>query len=181
MKRTLKQIYFSMAYIFFSKRLVNYIGVKNILIYFFFQRILRINSHVSWQVHWSSIVISPEKIKLKYWRPFPGYMPGCYIQASNGIEIGKNVRIGPGVKIVSASHDMYDFDLHTKYDPIKIGDNCWLAANSIILPGVELGNHTIVAAGAVVTKSFYEGNCILGGVPAKVIKKIDNYKGEVLW
>jgi acetyltransferase-like isoleucine patch superfamily enzyme len=181
MKKLLKNVYYFFAYLLFKKELVDYIGVKNILIYFFFQRILRINSHVKWQVHWSSIVSSPENIKLKYWRPFPGYMPGCYIQAINGIEIGKNVRIGPGVKIVSASHDIYDFDIHTKEAPIIIGDNCWLSANSVILPGVELGEHIIVAAGAVVNKSFREGNCILGGVPAKIIKKIDNYKGKVEW
>jgi acetyltransferase-like isoleucine patch superfamily enzyme len=181
MKKILKTIYFKLAYLFFTKKLVEYIGVKNILTYFFFQRILRINSHVKWQVHWSSIVSNPDKIELKYWRPFLGYMPGCYIQAINGIEIGKNVRIGPGVKIVSSSHDVYDFDLHTKDSPIIIGDNCWLAANSVILPGVELGEHTIVAAGAVVNKSFKDGNCVLGGVPAKVIKKLDKYQGNTTW
>jgi len=44
------------------------------------------------------------------------------------------------------------------------------------LPEVELGEHTIVAAGAIVTKSFLEGNQIIGGVPAKVIKKINKYE-----
>ena len=181
MKKILKKIYFQISYLFFKKELVNYIGVKNILIYFFFQRILRINSHVKWQVHWSSIVSSPKNIKLKYWRPFPGYMPGCYIQAINGIVIGVNVRIGPGVKIISASHDVNDFDIHIKNKAIIIGDNCWLSSNSVILPGVELGNHTVVAAGAVVNRSFTEGNCILGGVPAIVVKKLDNYKGSIKW
>ena len=45
--------------------------------------------------------------------------------------------------------------------------------NSVILPGVELGNRTIVAAGTVVTKSFKQGNIVLGGVPAKIIKEIN--------
>jgi len=44
--------------------------------------------------------------------------------------------------------------------------------NAVILPGVHLGDHTIVAAGSVVTKSFPQGNCILGGVPAKVVKEL---------
>jgi len=156
---------------------VNYIGLKNTIIYFFFQRIIRINSHVPWPVHFSSIVFYPEKIKINHWRPYPGYMVGCYIQAINGIEIGKNVRIGPGIKIISANHDTQDFNKHLAEKPIKIGDNCWIGANSVILPGVELGDHTIVAAGAVVSKSFLEGDCIIGGVPAKVIKKIGKYVG----
>ncbi len=45
--------------------------------------------------------------------------------------------------------------------------------NSTILPGVEIGNNTVVAAGSVVTKSFPDGNCIIGGVPAKKIKELD--------
>jgi acetyltransferase-like isoleucine patch superfamily enzyme len=55
--------------------------------------------------------------------------------------------------------------------------------NAVILPGVVLGDHTIVGAGAVVTKSFPEGYCIIAGVPAKVIKTIDkdrvvNYRNK---
>lgn len=63
--------------------------------------------------------------------------------------------IGPGVKIISASHNLNDYDLHDSIDPIEIGDNCWFGADVIILPGVKLGDHTVVAAGAVVTKSFW--------------------------
>ena len=158
---------------------IKLIGLKSTAIYFFFQRILRINSHVPWPVHFSSIVLNPEKIKRQYYRPYPGYMPGSYIQALNGIVIGKNVRIGPGVKIISANHDIFDFDKHVKESPIKIGNNCWISANAVILPGVELGDHTIVASGAVISKSFKEGNCIVGGVPAKAIKKIGRYTGKI--
>ncbi|WP_319509094.1 acyltransferase [uncultured Methanolobus sp.] len=157
-----------------------YIGMKNIITYFFFQRLLRINSHVPWPVHFSSIVKCPENIKMKYWRPYLGYSPGCYIQAMNGIEIGVNVRIGPGIKIISANHDIYNFDKHTRDSPIIIGDNCWIGANAVILPGVKLGNHVIVGAGSVVTKSF-SSNCIIGGVPAKLIKQIDDYSVKSDW
>lgn len=107
-------------------------------------------------------------------------MPGCYIQAINGIEIGKNVRMGPSIKIISANHDILNFDKHIKCKPIKIGDNCWIGANAIILPGVELEDHVIVAAGSVVTKSFTK-NCVIGGVPARVLKKINAYSCNSDW
>ena len=93
----------------------------------------------------------------------------------NGIYVGKNTRVGPGVKIISANHNIYDFDKHDPAPPIKIGANCWIGANAVILPGVELGDHTIVAAGSVITKSFLEGNCIIGGVPAKMVRRIGDY------
>ncbi|TVO66708.1 acyltransferase [Spiribacter aquaticus] len=157
---------------------VKYIGLKNTLTYFFFQRILRINSHVEWPVHWASIVSSPDRIQRGSFRPYPGYMPGQYIQAVNGVVIGRNVRLGPGVKIISADHDVNDFQVHLVNSPIYIGDNCWLGADSVILPGVKLGNHVVVAAGAVVTKSFGE-NVLVGGIPARVIKRIGAYQGKV--
>ena len=98
----------------------------------------------------------------------------------NGIIIGKNVRLGPGVKIVSASHNLVNYDIHDKTEPIEIGDNCWLSANAIILPGVKLGNHVVVAAGAVVTKSFPD-NCLVAGVPARIIRMLDAYQGPEDW
>ena len=55
-----------------------------------------------------------------------------------------------------------------KEKPIIIGKNCWIGTNVVILPGVELGDNVIVGAGAVVTKSFLS-NCVLAGVPAKLI------------
>ena len=55
--------------------------------------------------------------------------------------------------------------------PIIIGDDVWIGANAVILPGVTIGKHCVVAAGAVVTKDVPD-NTIVGGVPAKEIKKI---------
>jgi acetyltransferase-like isoleucine patch superfamily enzyme len=162
----------------------NYIkrlGIKRYIQYFIFQRIFRINSKVPWPVHWSSVIKNPEKIKFKYcldFKNWPGKTIGCYIQANSGIQFGHNIRIGPGVKIISQNHDINDFDKHTPTSPVIIEDNVWLESNSIILPGVELGQHTVVAAGAVVNKSFKEGNCVVGGVPAKVLKTIPDYKSS---
>ena len=163
------------------KRHIKCFGFKKYVQIFIFQRIFRINSDVPWPAHWSSVVSGSKNIKYKKWsgfRPNLGLSNCCYIQATNGIEMGINVRIGPGVKIMSANHNVNDYDKHDSAPPIKIGDNIWIGANAAILPGVEIGNHTVVAAGAVVNKSFKEGNCILGGVPAKIIKKLPNYEGE---
>jgi len=94
---------------------------------------------------------------------------GCYIQGINGVVIGDNTIFAPGVKIISANHDLDDYKKHNEDGPVIIGNNCWLGANSIILPGVELGDNVIVAAGAVVTKSFGP-NVVLAGVPAGILK-----------
>lgn len=160
------------------KKRWNYYGWRRLFKYFFFQRILRINSHVPWLCHWSSEVLSVERIKCKDWNADPGYSIGSYIQAANGIEFGRNMMLGPGVKIVSANHDLNDYEKHLEAKPIKIGDNAWLGSNVVITAGVELGPHTVVAANAVVTKSFPEGNCVLAGVPAKIIKQLPDYKGK---
>jgi acetyltransferase-like isoleucine patch superfamily enzyme len=76
------------------------------------------------------------------------------------------------------NHDVNDYDKYTKAKPIKIGDNSWIGASAILLAEVEIGAHTIVAAGAIVTKSFPEGNQVLGGNPAKVIKKLEEYNSN---
>lgn len=98
--------------------------------------------------------------------------PGCYIQGAGTIRIGNYVQFGPNVGVLSANHDLYD---QRKYNtaPIVIGDYSWLGMGSTVLAGVTLGPRTIVAAGAVVTKSFPEGFCVLAGVPAKVVKTLD--------
>jgi acetyltransferase-like isoleucine patch superfamily enzyme len=96
---------------------------------------------------------------------------GCYFQALNGIKLGKNFLFAPGVKLISANHDFSNHNHSIKENPIIIGDNVWLGANVIILPGVELGNNCIVGAGSVVTKSFKKDNLVIAGNPARIIKE----------
>lgn len=121
-------------------------------------------------VHQSCTIANPRKVKVGINSSIA--RPGCYIQGAGGVYIGKYTRFGPNVGILSANHDLYD---QNKYNvaPIKIGDYSWIGMNSVVTAGVELGTRTIVAAGAVVTKSFPEGYCILAGVPAKKIKELD--------
>ena len=93
-----------------------------------------------------------------------------YIQAINGVVIDSSVLIGPDVKIISANHNFKNFNKWDDSDPIIINKNVWIGANSVILPGVNLGLNCIVGAGSIVTKSF-EDNSLIGGNPARLIRK----------
>lgn len=132
------------------------------------------NKHAYWPVHWTSKVYNVENIIVGI-DAYPGIMNGCYIQGKGGINIGDYTQIAPNVSIISANHDLYDSRKHIP-EQVKIGKYCWIGAGAKIMPGVEIGDWTIVGAGAVVTKSFPEGHCIIGGVPAKQIKRLDNEK-----
>lgn len=98
--------------------------------------------------------------------------PGNYLQGKGGIYFGNYVQLAQNVGILTSNHDLYD-QRYYNIKEVRIGDYCWVGMNSVILPGVVLGTRTIVAAGSVVTKSFPEGFCVIGGSPAKIIKELD--------
>ncbi|CAN7339596.1 acyltransferase [Variovorax paradoxus] len=97
--------------------------------------------------------------------------PGTYFQNLHGrIVIGRGSYIGPNVGLITANHRLDDLDKHEPGMDIVLGKRCWIGMNAVVMPGVVLGDDTIVAAGAIVTKSFASGAVIIGGVPAKVLK-----------
>jgi serine acetyltransferase len=149
---------------------------KELLRYAWRQRMLGYNRQVPWPVHFTSVVKCPEKIQCG--KRAPGSAPGCYIDGRNGIILEENVWIGPKVSIISQNHNTLDYRNYIAENPIIIRKNSWLGTGCILLPGIELGEHTIVGAGAVVTKSFPEGNQLLGGNPAVVIKRLSPYTGK---
>ncbi len=151
----------------------NHLACKSLFKIFLYQKVLGFNRPVPWPVHWSTTVTSPEKI-IPGTRS-PGFAKMCHIDGRNGIVFGKNVRIGPQVKIISMNHDVNNYDRYITTSPIIIGDDCWIGSGATILPGVELGPHTVVAAGAVVTKSFLNVDQVLAGVPASIVKKLPKY------
>ena len=96
---------------------------------------------------------------------------GCYVQGWGGVFIGDYTTIAQNCIITSANHSLTNHAEEVKKEVI-IGDHCWIASNSLIMGGVILGPRTVVAGGSVVTKSFPEGYCLIGGNPAKFIKAI---------
>lgn len=101
---------------------------------------------------------------------------GSCIHAFEKIEIGNNCLIAANCQIIDSNGHALEknkrFSSQGFTSPIKIGNNVWIGTGCIILPGVSIGDGSIVAAGSVVTKSIPE-NCIYGGNPAKFIRKID--------
>ena len=104
-------------------------------------------------------------------------MSGATIYARKGIEIGDNTLIGGNVKIID--NDFHPLDIEDRNNDdkskiaskhIKIGENCFIGVNSIILKGTELGDGCIVGAGAVVSGKFPPNSKIVGN-PGKVINK----------
>ena len=143
----------------------------------FFQKVLGINRSIPWPVHFTSIVLLWKNINLGK-NVTPGSSSGCYIQAANGITFGANVWIGPNVVIVSANHDVDDYQKHVKSIPIEIGNNVWISANSVILPGVKIGSNVIIGAGSVVNHDIPD-NCIAVGNPCVVTREKAPYKGKI--
>ncbi|EMH2896298.1 TPA: acyltransferase [Vibrio parahaemolyticus] len=100
----------------------------------------------------------------------------CFIDAIGGVEIGDNVSIAHNSSLISFNHTYSNKELPIKYntlffDKIILKSDVWVGCGSRILAGSYLNERTIVAAGAIVT-SHFEGNSIIAGVPAKVIKGI---------
>lgn len=91
------------------------------------------------------------------------------------VRIGHNCFIAPRVSIFTAGHPL---DAETRISglefgkPITIGDNVWIGGHAVINPGVTVGNNVVIAAGAVVTKDV-PNNVVVAGVPAKVIRRLD--------
>lgn len=97
----------------------------------------------------------------------------CTFLALGGITIEDNVLIGPKVSLLSEGHPLNPSERQSLVPgKIHIKRNAWIGANAIILPGVTLGENAVVAAGAVVSKDVAD-NTVVGGVPAKIIKKIE--------
>ena len=148
-----------------------------VLLYSFFpQKVLRINGNAGWPVWFTSQVFFVRRIRVGN-NTAPGLSPNCYIQGRNGIVLGHNVRIGPGVGLISADHLEEDYDRWVATRPITIGDNTWIGMNAVILPGVEIGENVVIGANSVVTKDI-PANSVAVGAPCRVVRTKAPYRGK---
>lgn len=103
----------------------------------------------------------------------------CTLYALAGIDIGDNVMIGPNVSIITSGHPVEPSRRYAQLvgKPVAIKDNVWIAAGVTIIGGVTVGENSVIAAGAVVTRDV-PPNSLAGGNPAKVIRSLGEDGGE---
>ena len=102
---------------------------------------------------------------------------GIGIVGHDRIDIGDDIWTGHYCYISDQNHGYENLDepIGTQMwhnDPVSIGSGSWLGHGAIVLPGARVGRHTVIAAGAVVTKGVYPDNCVLAGVPARIVKQL---------
>lgn len=98
-------------------------------------------------------------------------MNNVLFMAAGGITIEDDVMVAANAQLISNNHDLHDHAVIT-CKPVHLKRNCWIGAGATILPGVTVGENSVVAAAAVVTKDVPD-NTVVAGVPAKVIKKVE--------
>lgn len=137
------------------------------------QKILGFNRHVPWPCNHTIMINKPENLIFHPDNIDNFQSGGIYFQnPTTTITLGKGTYIAPNTGFITRNHDPHNLDTHLEASPIVLGENCWIGMNAVVLPGVTLGARTVVGAGSVVTKSFPEGNVVLAGTPAKVIRKL---------
>lgn len=141
---------------------------------FFIQKVLGYQRHIPFPVSFRMQVMNWENIRFHVDDLSNFQKCGSYFQAASDahIYIGHGTYIAANVGIITANHDLQDLSKAAPGKDVTIGDDCWIGMNSVLLPGVTLGSHTIVGAGSVVTKSFPDGNCVIAGNPAKILKTL---------
>ena len=92
------------------------------------------------------------------------------------VTIGSHVNLAQGITITALNHNFSDTQKRideqgVNTTPVNIGNDIWIGANAVVLPGVTIGDHSVVAAGAVVTKDV-PSHSLVAGVPAKIIRQI---------
>lgn len=95
----------------------------------------------------------------------------CTILDVGKVTIGDNCMFAPNVAIYTAGHPIHPDSRNSMYEygiPVSIGDNCWLGGNTIVCPGVKIGNNVVIGAGSVVTKDIPDWS-IAAGNPCRVI------------
>lgn len=117
-------------------------------------------------------VIAPEKLLIG---DYSKILNNVNLDSRGGISVGSYSQIGYQSLLITANHDVPKkheliMSKGMNFSPIRIGNDVWIGARVIVLPGVTIGDGAVIAAGSVVTKDIAP-NGIYGGVPAKLLKK----------
>lgn len=107
----------------------------------------------------------------------------CTILDVAKVKIGDNCLFAPNVSIYTAGHPVHPVARNSAYEfgkEVTIGDNCWIGGNSVICPGVHIGNNVVIGAGSVVTKDIPDWS-IAAGNPCKVLRQITEADRRVLF
>ncbi len=94
----------------------------------------------------------------------------CYIDARAGIRIESDVSISREVCVLTATHEVDSPDFEASLAPVHFARRCWIGTRAVVLPGVHIGEGAVVGAGSVV-RSDVDPYTVVGGVPAKIIRK----------
>ena len=147
---------------------------------FLVQRIFRLNSEVPFSLHYTSRFqgFKNMRISSKETLVCCAVSGGCYFTAFDGttLEIGDGTYFAFNVCLQTGNHKADSMDEYETAS-IKIGRNCWLGNGAVVVAGVTLGDHVIVGANSVVTKSF-PSNVLIAGTPAQVIRELNEYKSK---
>ena len=100
----------------------------------------------------------------------------CMIIDNNKVEIGDNAMLGPNVQIYTAAHPLEAESRNQGWEvtkPVTINNSVWIGGSAILLPGVTIGEKSVIGAGAVVTRDV-PSNVVVAGNPARIIRKIED-------
>lgn len=103
----------------------------------------------------------------------------CYLDGRGELYIGDNVSISPEVYILTATHDVDDTDFKVKVGSVRVENRVWIGARALVLPGVTLGEGSVVGAGAVVTRSTDAYSVVVGNPAREVRKRSPNLSYEL--
>lgn len=147
---------------------------------------IKLGKHVL--VYYHARINGVSKYNNQLYTPFIKIEDGVRIQqnlhltCAESVEIGENTAIAANVTITDIHHPYTDINIPIEQQdievvPVKIGKNCKIYNNSVILPGTIIGNHVTIGANSVV-RGIIPDFCVVVGIPAKIIKKYDFSSGK---